>query len=318
MAKRGQMVRKPPTIRKRATAPKRVATAIDHKKENANLRRELIEARRQQAAAADVLKAISHSKFDLQAVLDTLIAAASRLCGADMGILRRRVGGVYELAATSGLKTEWRNLVALHPNTPGRHSVIGRAALSGRTAQVADVLEDPTFVNSATQKQIGFRAVLASPMLREGELIGTLGFYKLKPGAFSQTQVKLIESFADQAVIAIENARLFDEVQAKTRDLSEALVYQTGSGNILKVIASSPTHVGPVLSAIVESACELCDAVDALVLLKDGDDLHYGAHYGPIPYVLEKSTINRNWVTGRSVIDKVPIQPESCLPRCES
>ena len=100
---------------------------------------------------------------------------------------------------------------------------------------------------------------------------------------------------------------MFDEVQAKTRELSEALVYQTGTGNILKVIASSPTDVEPVLKAIVKNACELCDAVDALVLLNDGDNLHHAAHYGPIPYALEKWTINRNWITGCSVIDKVPI-----------
>ena len=100
---------------------------------------------------------------------------------------------------------------------------------------------------------------------------------------FTSKQIELVSTFADQAVIAIENARLFDEVQAKTRDLTEALTYQTGSGNILSVIASSPTDVGPVLKAIVESACELCDAYDAIVLLKDGDSLRISAHHGPIP-----------------------------------
>lgn len=184
MAKRGQMA-KPPTARKRTAVRKRATTAIDPKKGISNLRRELLEVRRQQAATAEVLKAISRSTFDLEAVLDTLIAAATRICRADMGILRRRAGTVYELAATYGLKTEWRNLVALHPNTPGRHSVIGRAALTGHAVQVPDVLEDPEFVNSATQKLIGFRAILVSPLLREGELIGTSGFYKLKPGPFS-------------------------------------------------------------------------------------------------------------------------------------
>ena len=103
------------------------------------------------------------------------------------------------------------------------------------------------------------------------------------PRPFSGKQIALLETFADQAVIAIENVRLFDEVQAKTRDLTEALTYQTGSANILSVIASSPTDVEPVLKAIVESACELCDAVDAIVLLKDGDGLRVSAHHGPIP-----------------------------------
>src|SRR6202022_2202159 len=118
-------------------------------------------------------------------------------------------------------------------------------------------------------------------------------------GAFSERQIELVQTFADQAVIAIENVRLFDEVQAKTRDLTEALTYQTGSSNILKVIASSPTDVGPVLQAIVESACEICEAYDAVVLLKEGADLHFSAHHGPIPIGLDKWPINRRWVTGR-------------------
>jgi GAF domain-containing protein len=183
---------------------------------------DLSESLQQQTATADVLKVISRSTFDLQTVLDALITAASRLCGADMGILRRRAGEIYELAATYGLKPEWRELVAAHPNMPGRHSVIGRAALAGRTVQVADVLEDPEFVNREAQKLIGFRAILVTPLLREGETIGTLGFYKLKPGVFSERQVELIETFADQAVIAIENVRLFDEIQDKSRQLAEA------------------------------------------------------------------------------------------------
>src|SRR6185295_9418412 len=110
---------------------------------------------------------------------------------------------------------------------------------------------------------------------------------------FSDKQIELVQTFADQAVIAIENVRLFDEVQAKTRDLEEALTYQTGSANILRVIASSPTDVNPVLAAIVESACELCGAYDSIALLRDGDHLRFSAHHGPIPLNVEKWPINR-------------------------
>jgi signal transduction histidine kinase/putative methionine-R-sulfoxide reductase with GAF domain len=118
-----------------------------------------------------------------------------------------------------------------------------------------------------------------------------------------------MQTFADQAVIAIENARLFEEVQAKTQDLSEALTYQTGSGNILRVIASSPTDVKPVLEAIVESACELCAANDAVVYMKDGDDLRVEAHRGSIPIPAESTRvpISRRWATGRAVVDRVPV-----------
>jgi signal transduction histidine kinase len=123
----------------------------------------------------------------------------------------------------------------------------------------------------------------------------------------------LVETFADQAVIAIENVRLFDEVQAKTRDLTEALTYQTGSSNILRVIASSPTDVQPVLKAIVESACELCEADDAIVQLRDGDDLVFAAHRGSIPVGLQRRAINPNFIGGRAVIDKVPVHLRDVL-----
>ena len=127
------------------------------------------------------------------------------------------------------------------------------------------------------------------------------------PGPFSAHDVQLLQTFADQAVIAIENVRLFEEVQAKTRDLTEALTYQTGSGNILNVIASSPTDIEPVLNAIVEGACELCEANDAAVLLKDGEHLRFRAHHGPIDINLEKWPITRGWTAGRAFLDGKPV-----------
>ena len=127
------------------------------------------------------------------------------------------------------------------------------------------------------------------------------------PGPFSAHHVQLLQTFADQAVIAIENVRLFDEVQAKTRDLTEALTYQTGSANILNVIASSPTDIEPVLNAIVEGACELCEANDAAVLLKDGEHLRFRAHHGPIDINLEKWPITRGWTAGRAFLDGKPV-----------
>ncbi len=122
-----------------------------------------------------------------------------------------------------------------------------------------------------------------------------------------------MKTFADQAAIAIENARLFDEVQAKTRDLTEALTYQTGSANILKVIASSPTDVGPVLKAIVDNACELCDAYDSVVVLRDGDQLRIIAHHGPIPISFGKLPINRKWTAGRAFVDRKPVHVHDLL-----
>src|SRR5258705_2446497 len=155
--------------------------------------------------------------------------------------------------------------------------------------------------------------MLAVPMLREGVPIGVIALTRSEARPFTEKQIELVTTFADQAAIAIENVRLFDEVQAKTRDLSEALTYQTGSGNILRVIASAPTDVEPVLKAIAESACELCDAYDAVVRLKYGDELQIRAHHGPIPIDAAKWLINRTWTAGRAVLDKKPVHVHDML-----
>ena len=275
--------------------------------ENTRLLGELRESLQQQTATADVLKVISRSAFDLQTVLSALLESAVRLCDADSAHIFLRDAETFRLAACSGFSREYEEFLRQAAITANRGSLIGRTVYEGRIVHIPDVHVDPEYTFHEAQKLGRFRTMLGIPMLRDGVTTGVLSMTRSEARPLTDKQVELVTTFADQAVIAIENVRLFDEVQAKTRDLSEALVYQTGSGNILKVIASSPTDVGPVLSAIVESACELCDAVDALVLLKDSDNLRHGAHYGPIPYVLEKSTINRNWVAGRSVIDKVPI-----------
>ena len=266
-----------PKTLKRRNAPKttrrRSRLASSKETNDARLTRERDEALEQMAATSDVLKVVSQSTFDLQAVLDALIATATRLCGANMGILRRRVGEVYELAATYGVKSEWGTVIAHHPNMPGRHSIIGRAAASGKTVQVADVLQDPEYVNTATQKLIGFRAVLVTPMLRDGDLIGTLGFFKLKPGLFSQKQVELIENFAAQAVIAIENTRLLSE-------LRESLQQQTATADVLKVISSSPGNLTPVFDSILQNAVRICDAKFGHLWLREGDSLRIGGTHG--------------------------------------
>jgi GAF domain-containing protein len=147
--------------------------------------------------------------------------------------------------------------------------------------------------------------VLSVPLLRESERVGVILLRRIEMRPFSDKQIALLQTFADQAVIAINNARLFDEVQAKTRDLEEALKYQTGSADILNVIASSPTDVKPVLKAIAESACDICDAYDAAIHLKDGSDLLFSAHHGPIPFGgWDKRPINPQWTVGRAVLDR--------------
>ena len=184
----------------------------------------------------------------------------------------------------------------------------------GKTVEFTDTESEdvPPLIRELARLR-GYRSMLFTPLMSSGTPIGLISVTRKEPGTFAANHVQLVRTFADQAVIAIENVRLFDEVQAKTRDLTEALTYQTGSSNILSVIASSPTDVGPVLKAIVESACELCDADDAVVHLREGDDLRYSAHHGPIPVGFEKRPISRDWVTGRSVVDKVPIHVHDVL-----
>jgi len=270
--------------------------------------RDLSEALQQQTATADVLKVISRSAFDLQTVLETLTHSAVELSGADRGIMLLRDGDLFRFRAHShpDANPDWIAYLRAHPQKAGRNSASARSILSGQIISVPDVLADPEIDMPATALA-GIRAVLAVPLLRDGKVEGVMVLSRPTAGPFNARQIDLVQTFADQAVIAIENVRLFDEVQAKTRELSETLTYQTGSSNILSVIASSPTDVGPVLKAIVESACALCDADDAVVSLREGDDLRFAAHHGPIPVGFERRPISRGFVTGRAVVDKVPI-----------
>ena len=282
--------------------------------ENTRLLKELRKSLQQQTATADVLKVISRSRIDLQTVLDTLVESAVRLCEANIGqIALPNEAGYFQTQAHCGFTAELREELERIPFRPGRESVTGRALLERKTVQILDAQTDPEYKLSKAQRLGGYRSLIGTPLLREGVPIGVFGLSRNSVRPFTDKQMALLTTFADQAVIAIENARLFDEVQAKTRDLSEALTYQTGSSKVLGVIASSPTDVGPALKTIVESACELCDAYDAIVRLKDGNDLVLSAHYGSIPKGPAKWPINRNWVTGRSVADKEPVHVHDLL-----
>jgi GAF domain-containing protein len=274
---------------------------------------DLSESLQQQTATADVLKVISRSAFDLQTVLDTLVESAARLCEADMAAITRRIGDAYYRAGSYGFPPEFVAYARATPVQADRHTITGRTLLEGRIVHVDDVLTDPEYDFEAQQLSGNPRTFLGVPLLREGTPIGALTLTRSVVRPFTDTQIELIATFADQAVIAIENVRLFDEVQAKTRDLSEALTYQTGSGNILRVIASSPTDVKPVLTAIVESACELCEADDALATLRDGDELVFQAQHGSIPVVWDRQPIDREGAAGLAVIDRAPVHVHDLL-----
>ncbi len=280
--------------------------------------------RQQQAATANVLKVISRSAFDLQAVLDTLVESAHQVCGANLCLLYLKGEEVFECKAIAGPGVEEASLYFKgRPIRAGRATAAERVIMTSKVQSITDFFADPDFdpkakeiIRDAGNSGSGLgvlRSTLAVPMMRDEAVIGVMVIARSQTGAFPQHQINLLQSFADQAVIAIENARLFAEVQAKTRDLSEALTYQTGSSNILGVIASSPTDVEPVLKAIAESACELCNAHDAVLRLRDGENLCVSAHHGPIPTSRQRWPINPNWTAGRSVLDRKPIHVSDML-----
>ena len=275
--------------------------------------RDLTEALQQQTATADVLKVISRSAFDLNMVTTAILQAAAQLCRAPLATLHLRDGDVCRLVTQFGLPEAFEQVSRDSP-IPARYPLHShRQVRAGEFAQFTDAWSDSDYLYKAVAKLGGYRAIIVIPMMREDELVGIFSLARPEPEPFTPGQIKLVQTFADQAAIAIENARLFNEVQTKTRDLTEALTYQTGSSNILSVIASSPTDVGPVLKAIVESACVLCDAEDAVVTLREGDDLRYAAHHGAIPVSFERRPISRGWVTGRAVVDKAPIHLRDVL-----
>ena len=191
--------------------------------ENARLLKELRESLQQQTATADVLKAISRATFDLPTVLTTLVEAAARLCEADQGTIAREQGGVFRRVASHGFSERFREAISTTPVLPERGSASGRALAEGRMVHIADVQTDPEYTFVEAKELGGFRTILAVPMLREGVAIGVLALTRREVRPFSDKQIELVATFADQAAIAIENVRLFEAAEARTRELAQSL-----------------------------------------------------------------------------------------------
>jgi two-component system NtrC family sensor kinase len=230
--------------------------------------RDLSEALQQQTATANVLKVISRSAFDLQTVLETLVRSAAELSGSKRGVIFLRDGDLFRFQAMSyaDANPEWITFLKEHPQRAGQNSAIARSIASGQIVYVPDVLADPHTALPGSALA-GVRAVLAVPLLRDGRVEGVMALSRSTPGTFDARQIDLVQTFADQAVIAIENVRLFDEVQARTRDLSESLDQQTATSEVLKAISASPGELDPVFGAILENAVRLCGAKFAMLFL---------------------------------------------------
>jgi GAF domain-containing protein len=234
--------------------------------------RDLQESLQQQTATADVLKVISRSAFDLQAVLDTLVESAARLCEADMSVITRQRGDTYYRAGSWGFAPEFMDYVKDIPIQPERATITGRTLLEGKVTHVHDVYTDPDYSFPQAQRLSGDpRTILGVPLLREGRPVGALALLRKNVRPFTDKQIELVTTFADQAVIAIENVRLFDEVQARTRDLQESLQQQTATADVLKVISRSTFDLQTVLETLIKSAVELSGGNRGSIFLRDGD-----------------------------------------------
>jgi GAF domain-containing protein/DNA-binding response OmpR family regulator len=270
---------------------------------------ELRVALEQQTATSELLKVIGRSTFELQPVFETLAENAVRLCEADRALVFRFEAQRLHIVATHNTPPEFRAFIEENPITLGRGSSVGRAAAERRTIHIDDVRADPEHTYRGRQVD-PHRTVLAVPMLRAAELLGVIFIYRHEVRPFTDGQIALLETFADQAAIAIENARLLTELQARNSELTETLEQQTATGEILRVISRSPTDVQPVFDAIVHSGTRLCGAAWAAAFRFDGQVTTFAAHHNVTPSELEvlrsmyPQPAQRGTATGRAILDR--------------
>ena len=253
--------------------------------ENVRLFQELKELLEQQTATSEILDVIARSPTDIQPVLDVLAENAARLCDAKDAVIRRIDGDRLRVVATYGPMP----VSSVEP-TISRGFPAGRAILDRQTIHVDDLLakiETEFPENRELQQQSGTRTLLVTPLLREGVPIGAINIRRTEVRPFSEKQIGLLKTFADQAVIAIENVRLFKELQERNREITEALEQQTATSEILRVISSSPTDVQPVFDTIARNAVTLCDSLFANVFRFDGEQLHFVSNHNALPKPVE-------------------------------
>ncbi len=251
--------------------------------ENVRLFNETKEALEQQTATADVLKVISRSTFDLKRVLATLVESAARLCAADQGALFQRDGDVYRPASVYGYPGAAAEFATLPTLRPDQRSVTGRVALEGKVVHVHDVLADPEYHAGEYQKAFGYRTNLGVPLLRDGTTIGVFALVRKEVTPFTDKQIELVTTFADQAVIAMENARLFEAEQERTEELTELLEQQTATSEVLRVISSSPGDLQPVFDTLLANAVRICQAQFGNLTLFDGSAMRVAAMHNAPP-----------------------------------
>jgi signal transduction histidine kinase len=302
MKKRGRETTKIKGRNALPVARHRDRTAADLPKQLDQRTRELAEARDQQTATAEVLKLISRSSFDLQTVLDTVVESAARLCGADMACIVRPRSSYSEFMAVYRFSQAFLDIATSTPIAPGRWTLAGRVMAERHSVRIADVLADSEYTFSAAQKIAGFRSGMGVPLMREGAPIAVINLWRSHVLPFTDKQVELVESFANQAVIAIENTRLLNE-------LRESLQQQTATADVLKVISRSTFDLQTVLDALIETAVRLCEARRGVIFRRDGDTYHGVAFYNASPELIDfirrhPITPGRHTITARVALER--------------
>ena len=276
---KGQSANRP----KARNAPTAQVSTADLQEQLDRRARELEEALQQQTAANEVLSIIRRSPADAQPVFDAIVQSAARLCDAIFSVVYLCDGENLRIAATKNFTPEATG--QLHQlqqlKRPDRSHLGGRAILDRAIIHVHDVLADPEYSHEFALAG-GWRAVLAVPLLRDGIAVGAISVGKAEPTPFSDRQIQLLNTFADQALIAIDNVRLFEAEQQRTRELSESLEQQTATSEVLKVISSSPGELNPVFNAMLENAIRICDASYGAMWLRDGNEFRNAAFHGAL------------------------------------
>ncbi|WP_245471888.1 GAF domain-containing protein [Bradyrhizobium nanningense] len=256
-----------------------------------------------------MLSIIRKSPVDAQPVFEAIVESAARLCGAIFSVVYLHDNDRLRFAATKNFSATALNQIKERQDLRqiNRSFVGGRAILDRAIVQIPDVLADPEYSREFALAG-GWRAVLAVPLLHEGKSVGAITVGKAEPTAFSEQQIRLLQTFADQAVIAIENARLFDEVQARTRDLETSLQQQTATADVLKVISRSTFDLQPVLNTLLSSACRLCEADIGTVRYQDGSTYRLAADYGCTPewrdhLARQSPKPDRGTIFGRTIVE---------------